>query len=366
MAKVVLDAGHGGYDFGATNGTRMEKDDNLAMVLAVGPILQNCGVNVIYTRTSDVFIPLLERSQISNNANADMFVSIHRDSSTNPNYNGVTNFVHTTAGSKDVANANLVLNRVVSAGVQSSHGLQYANYSVLRETRAPSMLFELGFISNTEDNRLFDTRFNEYARAIASGILSSLGINCVGVNSPAGTPSPLPIPPVVPPNPMPPTLPPINPIEPPPTQPPTEPPPTTPAPPPGDYTANVRSIQQRLNSDYGAGLTVDGIWGPESKRALIRAYQTELNRQFNAGLVVDGLWGPRTRAATRLLRVGDRGNLVWILQSALYTNGFPAVQDGIFGSQTDAQVRAFQRARGLGVDGIAGPNTFERLFQWVR
>ncbi|MCL2484343.1 MAG: peptidoglycan-binding protein, partial [Firmicutes bacterium] len=59
-----------------------------------------------------------------------------------------------------------------------------------------------------------------------------------------------------------------------------------------------------------------------------------------------------------------RNNLVWLMQAALYTNGFSTIPDGSFGPITDGQVRAFQRARGLGIDGLAGPNTFERLFRW--
>lgn len=331
MATIVVDAGHGGYDYGAVNGARYEKNDNLRMALAVGQILKDCGQNVVYTRSTDVFIPLLERSNISNNARADMFVSVHRNSSTNMSANGVENWVYSSPSQKAVAAANLVLSRVVSAGVQNNRGLQYGNFSVLRHTSAPAMLFEYGFISNAEDNRLFDTRFSEYARATASGILSSLNITCPGVNGPGTTPPQ---------------------------------PPTQPTPPPGDYTTTVRAIQQTLNSRYNAGLAVDGVWGPMSKRALIRGYQIELNNMFNAGLVTDGVWGPRTRAATRLVRQGDRNNIVWIMQAALYTNGFSTVPDGIFGPITEGQLRAFQRAQGLSVDGIAGPDTFERLFAW--
>jgi N-acetylmuramoyl-L-alanine amidase/peptidoglycan hydrolase-like protein with peptidoglycan-binding domain len=318
---IVLDAGHGGYDFGAVNGSRREKDDNLRMTLAVGEILRNCGVNVVYTRTTDEFIPLLERSAISNRAGADLFVSFHRDSSTNPNAFGVSSWVYTSASPKSVATADLILTRVRNAGVQTSRGVNYANFSVLRETSAPATLLELGFISNAEDNRLFDANFNAYANAIASGILSSTGWQCQST-----------VPPVVPP------------------------------PPAGDYAANVRNIQSTLNSRYNAGLAVDGIWGAGSNRALIRAFQIELNRMFNAGLATDGIWGPRTRAATRVVRQGDRNNLVWILQAALYVNGFPSVIDGVFGAQTDATLRNFQRANGLAVDGLAGPATFERLF----
>lgn len=344
MATVVLDAGHGGYDSGAVNGTRLEKDDNLRMALAVGAILQNCGVNVIQTRTTDVFIPLLERSAISNRANTDLFVSFHRDSNISPTPNGVSSWVYTSATPKSVAAADLIIRRVANAGVQANRGVNYANFSVLRETRAPATLLELGFISNAEDNRLFDTNFNAYAQAIASGIMSSIGATC------NGTPLPPTPPTVVPP-----------PIVPPPVEPPA--PPIVPPPPSGDYTATIRYIQNSLNTRYGQNLAVDGIWGAQSYRSLLRAYQMELNRSFNAGLVVDGIWGARTRAATRNLRLGDRGNLVWLLQSALFVNGFPATPDGIFGSQTDATVRNFQRANGLVVDGIAGANTWERLFQ---
>jgi len=328
MATVVLDAGHGGYDPGAVNGNRLEKDDNLRMALAVGQILRNCGINVVYTRSTDVFVPLLERSNISNRANADLFVAIHRNSSVNPSANGVENWVHTAASQKAVAAANLVLSRIVSAGVQSNRGLRYGNFSVLRHTRAPAMLLELGFISNAQDNALFDQRFDAYASAIASGIASSLGVSCIPTITP-------------------------------PVKPPGE---IVPPPPPGDYKATIRYIQQSLNTRYGQNLVVDGVWGPLSYRALLRAYQMELNRMFNAGLVVDGVWGPRTRAATRSLRMGASGNLVWLLQAALYVNGFPAAPDGNFGPNTDLHVRNFQRANGLVVDGIAGPNTFEKLF----
>jgi N-acetylmuramoyl-L-alanine amidase len=331
MARVVLDAGHGGYDYGAVNGNRREKDDNLRLALAVGDILKNCGVDVVYTRTTDVFIPLLERSAISNNAGADLFVSFHRNASTNPAANGIEGWVYTSPSQKSVATADLILSRVRSAGVQQNRGVQYGNFSVLRHTSAPSVLMEYGFISNAEDNRLFDANFNGYANATASAILSSLGVTC---------------------NPQTPTPPPVTPT----------PPPTTPTPPAGDYTANIRAIQTRLNTQYGQNLVVDGIWGAQSYRSLLRAYQTELNRQFNAGLTVDGVWGPRTRAATRTLRQGATGNLVWLLQAALYVNGYPTALDGIFGPNTETQVRNFQRANGLAVDGVAGPNTFERLF----
>jgi len=106
MPTVVLDAGHGGYDNGAVSGTRREKDDNLRMALAVGNLLRGCGFDVVQTRTTDVFVPLMERSNISNRAGADLFVSIHRNGSTNPSANGVENWVYTNPSQRAVLAAN--------------------------------------------------------------------------------------------------------------------------------------------------------------------------------------------------------------------------------------------------------------------
>ena len=102
MATIVIDAGHGGYDAGAVNGTRLEKNDNLRMVMTIGERLEQCGINVVYTRTTDEFVSLLERSRISNNNDADLFVSVHRNSATNPNANGVEVLVYTNPSAKSL------------------------------------------------------------------------------------------------------------------------------------------------------------------------------------------------------------------------------------------------------------------------
>lgn len=318
MATIVIDAGHGGYDAGAVNGSRYEKNDNLRMALAVGERLKKCGINVIYTRDTDVFIPLLERSRISNQQNVDLFASFHRNSATTPTANGVETIVYNNASSKSIRAAEALQQALVNVGVQSNRGVKRANLSVLRETNAPALLLELGFINNENDNALFDNKFDAYADAIARSLAQSVGVNC----NPSGTPDE------------------------------------------GNGTsgdATIRNIQSTLNSRYGAGLTVDGIWGPLSKKALIKALQIELNMTYGAGLTVDGIWGPRTKAAIRNVRQGDRGNIVWILQSALYTQGYRTTPDGIFGANTATQVRNFQSANGLVADGIAGRNTFAAL-----
>ncbi len=313
MATIVIDAGHGGYDAGAVNGTRYEKNDNLRMAMAVGERLERCGIKVIYTRTTDEFVSLLERSRISNNNDTDLFVSFHRNSAINPAANGVEVLVYNNASTKSVQAAEAVLQALANVGIQSNRGVKRANLSVLRETNAPAILIELGFINNEEDNELFDSQFDEYADAIAKSLAKSVGVNCNGGGNG------------------------------------------------GSGNATIRNIQSNLNARYGAGLNVDGIWGPLSQKALIRALQIELNMNYGAGLTVDGIFGPRTKAAIRNLSQGSRGNLVWILQAGLFVKGFETALDSIYGSNTTAQVRAFQSANGLPADGIAGPNTFEVL-----
>ena len=82
---VVLDAGHGGANPGATYNGRQEKTDALNLTLAVGRLLENAGVNVVYTRTSDIYDSPARKAEKGNEAGADYFISIHRNSSPYPN-----------------------------------------------------------------------------------------------------------------------------------------------------------------------------------------------------------------------------------------------------------------------------------------
>ena len=91
------------------------------------------------------------------------------------------------------------------------------------------------------------------------------------------------------------------------------------------------------------------------------AYQTELNKQFNKGLVVDGIWGIKTYNASVEVSKGAEGNLTMILQMALFIKGYVLDMDKIFGTDTEAKVKEFQKAKGIAVDGIAGKNTFKLL-----
>lgn len=174
MATVILDAGHGGADWGAEYYGRLEKDDNLRLTLAIGDILQNAGVNVLYTRTDDVYDLPAEKARMVNESGADYLVSIHRNSSPYPNqYTGVESLVYNrdTIAGEMAENINAQLERVgfVNQGVNERR-----NLIVLNRTRIPAVLVEVGFINNDEDNYLFDTRFYETADAIARGILETI------------------------------------------------------------------------------------------------------------------------------------------------------------------------------------------------
>jgi N-acetylmuramoyl-L-alanine amidase len=174
MATVVIDAGHGGSDFGATYLGRMEKDDNLRLALAVGEILEKNGVNVIYSRTEDVYETPAQKAAKANAAGADYFISIHRNSSPYSNqYTGVESLVYNKYGAaaRIADNINKELEQIgfVNQGVN-----ERPNLAVLRRTNMPAVLVEAGFINTDRDNMLFDSRFNQIARAIADGILMSI------------------------------------------------------------------------------------------------------------------------------------------------------------------------------------------------
>ena len=168
--KIVIDAGHGGYDAGATYNGRKEKDDTLALALAVGEILEAQGYDVIYTRVEDVYDSPVQKARIGNESGADFFVSIHRNSSPSPNqYNGVQTLVYNNTGLKAVMAEN-VNNELGKVGYRKINVVERPDLAVLRRTKMPAILVEAGFINSDADNNLLDTKFSETAEAIARGI----------------------------------------------------------------------------------------------------------------------------------------------------------------------------------------------------
>jgi len=220
--KVTLDAGHGGKDMGACYNGHVEKNISLAVVLKVGKILESTpGFEVNYTRKTDVFIDLIERANIANRVDANIFVSMHCNANRNTAASGTESYVMGTtknASNLEVAkleNAVITLekdykqkyqgydpkdpaslvstsivqeefieNSITLAGKvqdqftdrlgKKSRGVKQAPYMVLHKAYMPRTLIEMGFISNPEDGAFLDSDDgqNQLARAIADAIIS--------------------------------------------------------------------------------------------------------------------------------------------------------------------------------------------------
>lgn len=215
---LVIDPGHGGHDAGARGAISMEKNINLTVALRFGKYVeQNMPeVRVIYTRKQDVFIPLHERANIANRANADLFISVHtnalpagkvargfetytlgmhrakdnldvamRENSVismekgfEQTYEGfdpkssesyiIFEFIQGKNMERSVDLARMIQRSVCDSGCRSDKGVHQAGFLVLRETSMPSCLIELGFITTPDEERLLND--NAKVDDIAKGI----------------------------------------------------------------------------------------------------------------------------------------------------------------------------------------------------
>lgn len=207
--KVVIDAGHGGHDPGCLGLTLKEKDVNLDVALRVGKLISdNCpDVQVIYTRKTDVFVELYRRAQIANNNHADLFISFHCNASENHAGNGVETFVMGLAKSEanqavarkensamlmeknyqnnydgfnpnspessvifslyssaylnnSISMASKVQKNLVAASHLTDRGVKQAGYWVLYKVAMPSILIEMGFLTNPTDDAFLSKKSN--------------------------------------------------------------------------------------------------------------------------------------------------------------------------------------------------------------
>lgn len=178
---VCIDAGHGGTDAGAVLDDRYEKDDVLKVAKLVEKYLEEQDIKVIMTRDKDTTISLQERCRIANKKKTDLFVSIHRNSATVGN--GIEIWVNSQKDRKDIELANAILNKLEKTEIQNNRGIKYGtikgdntDYYVLNNTKMPSCLIELGFITDDKDNDLLDKNIENYAKAIVDGIVENLQI----------------------------------------------------------------------------------------------------------------------------------------------------------------------------------------------
>lgn len=174
IRKVIIDAGHGGAEPGAIFQGRREKDDTLRLALAVGEILARDGVDVMYTRISDVYQSPMEKARIANRAGADYFVSIHRNAMPVPGTaSGIQSLVYENDGVAGVMAENI--NRTLTqAGFADLGVIERPGIIVLRKTQMPAVLVEAGFLDNAKDNQMFDQNFDAIAQAIADGVLETI------------------------------------------------------------------------------------------------------------------------------------------------------------------------------------------------
>ncbi|WP_432774469.1 N-acetylmuramoyl-L-alanine amidase [Brevibacillus gelatini] len=174
---IVIDPGHGGSDVG-TSGTKWgteEKTLNQKTSMLLASKLRQRGAQVILTRTSDAEKPsLAQRVAISEAKAADAFVSIHYNSSAKPNSGTLTFFY---AQNKDYNLARSIESRLASGIGLKSNGISFGDYHVLRENDRPSVLVELGFLSNPKDEELVRTAAyqDKAAQAIVDGLADYFG-----------------------------------------------------------------------------------------------------------------------------------------------------------------------------------------------
>lgn len=175
--KICIDPGHGGADPGAVGPTGLkEKDVNLAVGLKLAELLKPIA-EVKLTRTKDIAVSLKDRAAIANSFKCDYFISIHSNSFTDRKVGGVETWAYAPGGNGEKL-AKAVQAELVKATGFANRGVKFNTaFAVLRDTKAPAILTETGFISNPAEEKLLKTGAfrDKIAMAIAQGVAKQLG-----------------------------------------------------------------------------------------------------------------------------------------------------------------------------------------------
>ena len=177
--RIVIDVGHGGKDSGAIgiNGIQ-EKDVVMKIANAILKLNNELDkpLDIYLTRYSDTLISLSDRTKLAKALNADLFISLHCNHSNNPNARGVEVYASRTQGkySNESIFFNFQIEKVLCKIGYESRGVKFADFQVLRETvdYCPSVLLELGFLSNVDEGNYISDSNN--IQGIALGILLSI------------------------------------------------------------------------------------------------------------------------------------------------------------------------------------------------
>lgn len=201
---VCIDPGHGGEELGETltddSGeiVRSEKYDNMELALLLKEKLEKFGFNVIMTRTGDTKHINSDRSTFANENNADLFISLHRNNlPSDKSKKGVEIYVPTRANDSSelsYTTGENILQYLDASGISENGGTHFGSitsesydFQINRETNMSSVLIELGYISNEEDNILYDLNIERYATAISYGVLKTYAPECIEFDTePAG------------------------------------------------------------------------------------------------------------------------------------------------------------------------------------
>lgn len=224
IGRIVIDAGHGGHDTGTIGPTGLqEKDVCLDVALRLGNIIEQRlpGADVIYTRSDDVFIPLERRTEIANDAKADLFISIHANSSRNHSARGVETYYLNLKGTPEAMDVAARENAAANGGIheledmvkkiaqtekidesrefaadvqetltlrvkkssqkEKDRGVRKAPFVVLIGAAMPSILTEISFISNPSDEKML--KRPEYRQRIADGLFQGVSNYLQSLNS---------------------------------------------------------------------------------------------------------------------------------------------------------------------------------------
>lgn len=357
MAKIGIDVGHGVNTFPPNKGVfrngigYAEHTFNSNVAIALKKSLEDAGHKIYMAQQPmKAEVGLNARTRYYNGLDLDLIVSIHANAGVAAAKGLCAFYWEGSKNGKKLADAYAKALKetnynVYSGGTFPSKLNHWSNFAMLRDTVAPTILTENGFMTNAAEHLLL-FRSPEFIKDVAEihakAIATYLGVKyesnikepTIIIEAPKtivkgiSTPEP--------------------------NNKPTS----------QGQSDKIKLIQTFLNDVYYADVDIDGYDGPKTRKALLKGLQKELNVQFKAGLSVDGIWGTNTEKAIVTVKNGAKGNITKLLQAALIlegynTNGF----DIYFGDGTEKAVRALQKANDLKADGIAGKATFKQLFK---
>jgi|TARA_B100001250_G_C19519922_1_gene665545 N-acetylmuramoyl-L-alanine amidase len=172
FTKVILDAGHGGHDFGGTFGLTYEKHLALDVVRRVEIYLKSQGISTKLTRSRDTFISLPRRARIANAESGAIFVSIHFNHARSRKAAGIETFYH-TKNKNSLKLAHMIQSAALYKTRANNRGVKKGNFLVLSKNNRPAVLLECAFLTNSSDRyRALDPEYRQrMAEAVAMGII---------------------------------------------------------------------------------------------------------------------------------------------------------------------------------------------------